>query len=165
MEPITARTTLIEALAHDEGFYRRFVTANGVFRRLAGAVMREDTASRLSIAEVAAMGGIRLAEVLPETQEGGAPDLVEAAPALLEEPVATLDARPLLQDGHEPLPAILDFVAGLPAGASFAVEAPFEPKPLRRLFAARGYESAARALTNEHWRVVFRRLPAENPLP
>lgn len=161
MTQIRAETPFLDALSADERFYDRYVEANAFFRRLASAIMREDTAGRLSVGEVASMGGIAVSDVLPEMHDV-AVSVGREAPAQLAATIApTLDVRPLLAKGHEPLPSILDFVAGLPAGSPFAIEASFEPKPLRRLFAARGYESAARTLSNDHWRVVFRRAPAD----
>lgn len=163
MTQIRAETPFLDALSADERLYDRYVAANAFFRRLASAVMREDTAGRLSVAEVASMGGIAVADVLPEVTDSNTAvvPLGEDAPAQLADTIApTLDVRPLLAKGHEPLPGILDFVAGLPAGSPFAIEASFEPKPLRRLFAVRGYESAAKLIGENHWRVVFRRVPA-----
>lgn len=67
----------------------------------------------------------------------------------------TIDLRPLLAAGTDPLLTVLESAASLPAGHSLVVEAPFDPRPMRRIFAGKGYSSAARRLAEGHWQVTF----------
>lgn len=153
MTTFTACTSLAEALERDERIYDRFVAAAGAFQRLAKVVMREDTAGRLSLADLARMGGVPLDAVLPDIASpsfAGGPRAISAGPI-----AATFDARPLLAAGFEPLPSILDFVEELAPDDAFAVEVSFEPKPLVRLFEGRGYAARAKALAADHWRIEF----------
>ncbi|GGK51106.1 DUF2249 domain-containing protein [Salinarimonas ramus] len=153
MATLTDCTSLAEALETDERIYDRFVAAGSAFQRLAKVVMREDTAGRLTLADIARMGGVPLASVLPDAESVSERTLSRQSRPT---PVAAVfDARPMLAAGFEPLPSILDFVEELAPGSSFAVEASFEPKPLVRLFEGRGYSANSQALAADHWRVEF----------
>jgi uncharacterized protein (DUF2249 family) len=72
-----------------------------------------------------------------------------------------LDVRPTLAEGVDPFEQIIGFVDTLEAPGdgtvpAFVLVAPFDPKPLRRLFASRGYEALPRQLGPAHWQVLFR---------
>ncbi|HSL56846.1 MAG TPA: DUF2249 domain-containing protein [Acidimicrobiales bacterium] len=73
------------------------------------------------------------------------------------EAIPTVDARPVLAAGGEPLDAILSAAADVEPGAAFAVIAPFEPVPLVGLLGGQGFEADPRPLEGGDWRVVFRR--------
>lgn len=66
-----------------------------------------------------------------------------------------LDVRPMLAAGEDPLSHVLQAVAGMPLGGTLVVDAPFNPSPLRRLLAGRGFSSLGRNLGNGHWRISF----------
>lgn len=66
-----------------------------------------------------------------------------------------LDVRPLLASGEDPLGAILEAADKVEFGGSLVVDAPFNPSPLRRVLAARGFSSYGRQLSGGHWRVFF----------
>jgi hypothetical protein len=162
MLELTEDTTLAETLERDEHAYDRLAKAAPAYRKFSKALMREDTAGRLTLRDIANMASLQPADVV-RTARGS-----EAAISTTAEPLSEalarstdggwplFDARPLLIDGHEPLAAILDFTEQLPGGSSFVVEATFHPQPLRRLFEGRGYESAAESIAADHWRVYFR---------
>lgn len=83
---------------------------------------------------------------------------------------ARLDVRPILEGGVDPLEQILRKVDQLSTEAVLLIEAPFDPIPLRRLMARRGYDSHAVRLTDKHWKVFFKlqerqTLPAFPDLP
>lgn len=65
------------------------------------------------------------------------------------------DVRPLLASGEDPLAAILEVADKVDFGGTLVVDAPFNPSPLRRMLAARGFSSYGRRLSNSHWRVFF----------
>ena len=68
-----------------------------------------------------------------------------------------MDVRPLLARGVDPLVQILARVDSLPENAILQIDAPFDPLPLRRLMADRGYDSAPVQLSADHWQVSFRK--------
>ncbi|MEE1609887.1 hypothetical protein [Microvirga sp. CF3016] len=170
MQPLSELTPLIDALSIDEAGFDRLVVAYPVYRRFAGVLMREDTATRLSLVDIAHLGGITPAAVLAAAcGTAGAPDPhgqsraslpAEGRPAWAEgagEAHARFDARPLLEAGHEPLPDLLDFVEDAPDAVVLVVDFTLHPQPLRRLLEGRDYDSAAECLGPDHWRVYLRR--------
>ena len=68
-----------------------------------------------------------------------------------------IDVRPLLAKGIDPLQTVLERAAALPADAVLRLEAPFDPQPLRRVLAGKGFSSEARRQGDGHWQVIFRR--------
>lgn len=177
MQPLSELTPLIDARSIDEAGFDQLVAAYPVYRRFAGVLMRGDTATRLlpaDIAHIAHMGGTKPAAVLAAAcGMAGAADPhgqsrvslpAEGRPAGAEGTGGTharSDARPLLEDGHEPLPDLHDFVLNAPDAAVLVVDSPFHPQPLRRLLEGRECDSAAACLGLDHWPVYLRRRAEE----
>ena len=74
------------------------------------------------------------AEPIPEWRFG-----VDAAA------VSRLDVRPMLAAGEGPFAAVMDIARSVPEGGLFLVEAPFDPQPLRRVLAGKGFSTPASA--------------------
>jgi uncharacterized protein (DUF2249 family) len=74
------------------------------------------------------------------------------AQALDAEP---LDVRCLLAVGEDPFQVVMRAAAPLQSGDVLVIDAPFNPSPLRRVLAGRGFSSYARKLAEGHWRVFF----------
>jgi hypothetical protein len=68
---------------------------------------------------------------------------------------AVLDVRPSLAAGEDPLGQILHAADAVDFGGFLVVDAPFNPSPLRRVLASRGFSSYGRRLNAAHWRVFF----------
>ncbi|MBI5164904.1 MAG: DUF2249 domain-containing protein [Magnetospirillum sp.] len=66
-----------------------------------------------------------------------------------------LDVRPLLAGGEDPFSALLERADKVEFGGLLVVDAPFNPAPLRRVLAARGFSSYGRRIGLGHWRVYF----------
>jgi hypothetical protein len=81
---------------------------------------------------------------------GGPPDWLSMA---LD--VNPMDVRPLLLEGADPFTAVMEAAAGVEFGGFLVIDAPFNPSPLRRVLAARGFSSYGRKLKESHWRVFF----------
>lgn len=170
MPRIAADLPFIDALLADETLFERLVAAFPVYVRFAKVLQREDAASRLTLADVANMVGVppeavvgvaRREGQVPAAEEPFEPArLPEGRPAWADgadREICRIDVRSLLEDGHEPLPTLLDFAESSPADAMLIIDAIFHPQPLRRLFEGRGYETGAEALAPSHWRVYLRR--------
>lgn len=69
----------------------------------------------------------------------------------------TLDIRPLLARGAEPLPAIRARVDALRAGQGLTVIAPFPPAPLIELLQGEGYHATLERRTDGAWQVHLTR--------
>jgi uncharacterized protein (DUF2249 family) len=83
----------------------------------------------------------------------------EGTPALV-----TLDVREALRRGEEPLGRILEAVANLPPGHGLRLLATFEPLPLYRVLAHKGFDHEARRRGPEDWEVIFRPRGAADPM-
>ncbi len=83
---------------------------------------------------------------------GGPPEWL--AEALAVEP---FDVRPVLAVGDDPFLALMERASSVGFGGVLAVDAPFNPSPLRRVLASQGFSSYGRKLAEGHWRVFFRR--------
>ena len=66
-----------------------------------------------------------------------------------------LDVRDDLRAGREPFGRIQEAFSGLQPGQAFVLYATFEPVPLVRLMASRGYTAAVRALDGGDFAVRF----------
>lgn len=66
-----------------------------------------------------------------------------------------VDVRRALADGDDPLGLIMEAADRVEFGGALVVDAPFNPVPLRRILAARGFSSYGRNLGPGHWRVFF----------
>lgn len=71
--------------------------------------------------------------------------------------VVTLDVRPDIRRGQEPFGKIMRTVAELAPGQKLLLLAPFEPVPLCRVMAARGFAHSAERAPSGHWEVLFER--------
>ena len=67
----------------------------------------------------------------------------------------TLDVRPLLAGGTEPLPEIRKRLAALTPDAGLTLIAPFLPAPLIELLKSEGYESSFERRADGSWSVSF----------
>lgn len=90
------------------------------------------------------------AECLADGARSGPPEWLALA---LDAP--PLDVRPALAAGEDPLSLIMEAADGVEFGGALVVDAPFNPSPLRRILAARGFSSYGRLLGPGHWRVFF----------
>jgi len=65
------------------------------------------------------------------------------------------DVRDLLARGVDPYDTVMSAATDIAWGGQMTIDAPFNPTPLRRALAARGFSSRADKLGEGHWRVVF----------
>ena len=84
------------------------------------------------------------------SETGGPPEWLTLA---LEVP--PLDVRPILAEGTDPYATVMASADGVGMGGSLVIDAPFNPSPLRRVMAGRGFSSYGRKLAEGHWRVFF----------
>lgn len=73
-----------------------------------------------------------------------------------DDDLSVLDVRDDLRAGREPLARILAAVDALPPGRGLRLYATFEPIPLYRVLAGRGFAHEARRLGEGDWEILFR---------
>ncbi|TPP09935.1 DUF2249 domain-containing protein [Rhizobium glycinendophyticum] len=66
-----------------------------------------------------------------------------------------LDVRPILKEGGEPFPAIMQAVQSLEPGEGLRLLATFRPTPLLSVMARRGYDAEMNELRDGDWEVLF----------
>ena len=172
---VTAETTIARALAADPDLVDRLVAFNPVFRKLRNPILRRTMAKLASFADAARVAGVPLEALLdvangasPSAQSPAAPTGAIASPtpvdakpdwvvALDPAAAARLDVRPLLSSGEDPFAKIMGVVAKLAPNAVLVLDAPFDPVPLRRVLAGKGFADYAECVAPEHWRVYFRK--------
>lgn len=69
----------------------------------------------------------------------------------------SIDVRAVIAAGEEPLHALMERARDIPPGDGFIIDAPFDPVPLRRVFARMGFNEHGEEIAPHHWRVWFRR--------
>ena len=112
------------------------------------------------LAEMADLSVEAMIAALEGRQAGAAATDGAAASETLspEEPDAVrLDVRPMIAAGQEPFSAIMAAAARVEEGGTLLLEAPFDPAPLRRVLAGKGFTSQGRRIAEGHWRIAFRR--------
>jgi hypothetical protein len=70
------------------------------------------------------------------------------------------DARPLLEKDKEPFRAIMRQAAKVRAGGFLILDAPFDPAPLRRVLARKGFVAYGTHIGEDHWRTWFLKDPS-----
>ena len=90
--------------------------------------------------------GVRVRGDVPQAAETGEPPVLDG--------ITTLDVRPILGSGRDPLDDVLAAVARLRPGAALLVTAPFRPAPLIALLSGRGHGTLTRPLHDGGWSVV-----------
>lgn len=167
MTKLTPATRLIDAMMADEGFMDRVTEHHSAAIKFQRVLNDEQVAGELLLDDVARMIDLPIAALLTIAAGGQPGEDTTAA----EEPLASgwlqrgtdstvLDLRPVFEAGFEPLMLILQAVAKLKAHDVLILEAPFHPKPLRRLLRGRGFESFAREMPGGSWQVALRRTEA-----
>ena len=69
--------------------------------------------------------------------------------------VKTVDVRPILRDGGEPFQVIMEAVRALAPGESLRLLTTFQPTPLFKVMATRGFSHAAFQTDEGDWDVLF----------
>lgn len=72
-----------------------------------------------------------------------------------DEKIVRLDVRPDIRSGREPFGRIMSAISSLEEGQSLCLIAPFEPKPLFGVLAARGFSHSSKPIGSGDYEVLF----------
>jgi hypothetical protein len=171
-QQLTGQSRLSEVLKLYPDAWRRLSNSYPIFSHLhsaagspmAGAVWLQD------LAHVAGLPLEAVIEVITsETARAAGPAFAPADDAAFpeEQGAIRLDVRPMIAAGQEPFASVMKAAAQVGQGGTLLLEAPFDPAPLRRVLARKGFVSQGRKLAEDHWRIAFRRgaAPAAVPAP
>jgi hypothetical protein len=100
---------------------------------------------------------------------GAAVDVAEAEPPWLRSfdaaTAVRIDVRPMIAARHDPFRAVMAVARRMSPGDALVIDAPFNPRPLRRILGRLGFESHARMVKDGHVRVCCRRFERATPHP
>jgi uncharacterized protein (DUF2249 family) len=140
------------------------------FKKLRNPVLRRTVAKVTSLAQAARVGGVSVADVVGRLREAvGQPAFIaphaeissglipSTAPEWMADCriVATLDARPMIEAGEQPIGRVLRELDRLQPGQVFELITPFEPAPLIDKAAERGYRVWTTATAAGEYRTYF----------
>lgn len=164
------KTIVADAIKADPAVVDRLIALNPVFRKLQNPILRKTMAKLVNFGDAAKVAGVPLAQMLaaangdptPATPPGAVrADAPAERPDWLDRVDAgkatRFDARPLLAKGEEPLGAMMRLTNPMEIGDALIFDAPFDPAPLRRVLAGKGFVSHPEELAPGHWRVTFLR--------
>src|SRR3954454_8455038 len=177
--PLTADLLLADVIAGDAETLGRLTGLNPVFAVLFEPEHRNAMAGQIRLGEAARIAEVPF-ETLCKVLQGhlsASAVVTEAAPtkAAPDQPgdwfeqaerlaAPHLDVRPLLASGQDPFTQVMSTAARIPRGGFMVVDAPFDPAPLRRVLAGKGFTSLGRQIGPGHWRICWcREEPAEVP--
>jgi hypothetical protein len=145
----TAGTRISDALAVRPELRAILPAFHPAFSKLSHPILGKVLPRLVTVADAARIAGVEVDALLAVMNLPGPPPGPPPAPAarvsepaphwLAASPVRELDARPTLAAGGEPFAPIMTALRELDAGAVLTVLAPFEPAPLLRLMAGRGW--------------------------
>ena len=141
-EPIiTPRTKVAELLAAYPDLEQLLIDYIPAFEKLRNPLLRRTVARITTLQQAAAIGGVKVEELINRLRTEVGQDLLSGAaaaaystdrPAWFVEArvVAGLDARPMLAAGEHPVSQAIADLSALPAGDIYKLVAPFLPAPL-----------------------------------
>jgi len=163
-----------EALGH-------IISMNPIFEKLRNPVLRKLMANRTSIAMAAKVGNLVPADFFKALEPLGfefqisesnqaPPQPNHAEPFdIKSQHIISMDVRPILANGEDPLQYILAKVKVLNSGEILKIINTFEPTPLIRMLEKQGFQTYVKRLTDSHVETYFRKNTSENikedPIP
>jgi hypothetical protein len=165
----TPDTVVYDAIKADPDTIDRLIAISPTFRRLRNPVLRRVMGRLVTFRDAARIGGVTLEALLTAVNQAawigeqgedtaGPMDDTEAPDWLARLEGAKqrkYDARPTLAKGKEPFGAIMRHAAKVRDGGFFILDTPFEPTPLRRVLARKGFVGWGQELAADHWRTWF----------
>jgi hypothetical protein len=168
-DPLSASTLLSDALRADPGAAVRVAEALGEGNALGRLLGAHRLPALIRMDDAAIIAGIPVERLIALVQGEAAPSVPSPPPAASTAPAhdwfaqaeencgARLDVRPLLAQGQDPFAAVMKASTQVPPGTFLILDAPFDPAPLRRVLAGKGFMSVGRELTPGHWRICLKR--------
>src|SRR3954469_22045769 len=172
--PLTTDMLLADVIAADAEAVRRLIALNPVFAVLLDPEHRNAMIGQIRLGEAARVAEVPFDTLCAVLQGKPAETAVRqpAVPAAAtpgdwfeqaeRQSAPHLDVRPLLASGQDPFAQVMSASAKVPSGGFLVVDAPFDPAPLRRVLAGKGFTSLGRQMGPGHWRICWRR---EEPAP
>lgn len=167
---ITPQTKVEELLKVYPQLEEVLICAAPVFKKLRNPILRKTVAKVTSLTQAARVGGIPVVELVRRLrQEIGQPEFADAIQDMASgggttEPPRwydeskiqeTLDARPMLDSGQQPIGIVLRELDRLEDGQIYELITPFEPAPLIDKAKAKGLSVWVRTVGAGEYRTYF----------
>ena len=172
-----AEARVAEIIAADPAVVDRLIAVNPAFALLRDPANVEKTGRLVTLRDAAAIAGVPVACLVaaangeqhnPCAATGVAPD-DDREPDWFEGFDETgadvVDVRPVIAAGDCPFSAVTGLAAGIPPAGGLVIDAPFNPVPLRRVLADKGFATYAKQQAESHWRVWCRREQSASDKP
>lgn len=147
---INSQTTIGSLIKHNPEVINAIAELSPRFNKLRNPVLRKLMAARTTIAMAAKVGGCKVEDLVNRIlplgfeyiqSEDKIKKSVAANSAWTSNPNLTLDVRPILQNGNDPLREIMKVVAELENDQVLRLINSFEPVPLINLLERQGFEA------------------------
>lgn len=176
---INADTKLSHILKSNPEALEVIVSIHPHYKKLRNPVLRKLMTGRTSIRQAAKLGGCvpedffsRLEEIgfeIDRDEVAGAEKSAESSPpafmfGLKEENLVTLDVRPVLAAGADPLSMILDKLKETGDEKILKIINSFEPAPLMELLKKQGYESFSKKKDDDTVETWFKKTTSGKPV-
>lgn len=168
--PITPQTKVGELLDAYPDLEPVLIDIAPPFKKLRNPILRRTVARVTSLAQAARVGGVPVTDMIQRLRRtAGQPDFVPdqstsptdttsaSAPEWMdpEKIVDTLDARPMIDKGEQPIGRVMHALTKLEPGRILEVITPFEPAPLIDKAASRGYRTWTTPKAPGEYRTYF----------
>ncbi len=178
MHPISPDTRIAALLKADPRALEAIIALSPDFEKLRNPVLRKVMASVTTIAMAARIGGCNVTDFyralaplgfMPAGDQPTATPAAEVADSfspksLRSEEIETLDVRPVIASGEDPLQLILAHTKNLPVGHALKVINSFEPVPLLKLLQKQGFDTHSEKAGEALYYAWFRKkATAETP--
>lgn len=173
MIAINANTKIAAIIKQHPDALEAIVSISPRFEKLRNPMLRKLLAGRASISMACAMAGCsvhlfynKLKPLGFQIDESINPVLIKRnklrdfIAALQKDKIITLDVRPLLASGNDPLEMITEKVTALKEGEILKIINTFEPLPLMKLLAKQGFEVYADVVNDNLVETYFYKLTA-----
>ncbi len=152
-EQITPETKISTLLDHYPQLEELLIEMAPAFKKLKNPILRKTIAKVATLRQVAQIGDVSLATMINKlrTAVGQTTDIEirdetkdSFAPPKWFDPskiVKSLDARPIIESGHQPMSQVLDELKGLKSGEIYELITPFVPAPLIDMAKKKNYQA------------------------
>lgn len=157
-----------------------FLEASPAFQKLKNPLLRRTMSNLVTVAQAARIAALTPEELVErlnralglEVSQGPREEIPSESllhtppPPWFSAPVGqSLDVRPILEAGGEPFQAIMAAAQEVKEGERLVLEVLFEPIPLYKVLAKRGFAAWCEKLGEGHYRAHFYRQGVERGLP
>ncbi len=171
--PITPRTKVAELLRAYPELEEPLIDCAPAFKKLRNPVLRKTVAQVTSLAQAARVGGIPAKDLINRLRREVGQDMLDSGedarefgdqptspPAWFnpDKIVDTLDARPLIEAGEQPIGRVMSELKKLKDEEIFEVITPFNPAPLIDLTHEKGFTAWQKQDGSAEIHTFFRKL-------